>query len=364
MTKANGSRARQPLRLEDIPFEETWPDEPPAPAVAALLSGDAECRRAAWHYWVKTPLEGSINTVFHDLLRLLPSRFATAFGRSTADLGRWRYRNRIFAQRIARNFHALSPAASARGQGNRKGLHRWWRNIGATVAEFSRANDLWSEGNISLSGRENLAAAQKMGTPLIFVSMHLGTWEAAFTAIHQDIAPPSTGPFQPEPSRFINRIVYRLRKRRNQYLFPPGQRSAIRLHRLLTGKSASMTIFIDEVQNRQVHLPLFGRSLPEKGNAVVAIKLANASGGTIIPFYMKRIKGSRFELRLLPPLRPQPDGPRYKVAETLHRLNDVFEPVVLENIEHWYMLGELRLPQDFESGAYASRLKSGTAGDR
>lgn len=357
MTDGTPSRARRPLRLEDIPFKETCPEEPSAPPVTALFSGDGETRRAAWHYWLKTPVEGSINSAFHEFLRFMPSRFVSAFGYSTADLARWRYRNRIFAQRIARNFNALSHGGFGETPEKRAGLHRWWRNIGATVAEFSRANHLWREGNIALRSADNLEAAEELGKPLIFVSMHLGTWEAAFTAIHQDLAPPSTGPFQPEPSRFTNRIVYRLRKRRNQYLFPPGQRSAIRLHRLLTGKSASMTIFIDEVQNRQVHLPLFGRPLPEKGNAVVAVKLANASGGTLVPFYMKRIDGPRFELHLLPPIAPRQEVPRYPVSDTLQRINDIFEPIVLENLEHWYMLGDLRLPQDFGTGPYAASLK-------
>ena len=110
-----------------------------------------------------------------------------------------------------------------------------------------------------------------------------------------------------------------------------------------------MTIFIDEVRDRQIHLPLFGRPAPDKGNAVVAVKLANSSGGTLVPVYLKRTRGARFTLAVLPPIAKAENADKpYPVGATILRFNDIFEPLVLENIEHWYMLSELRLPQHYD----------------
>lgn len=339
---------KKPLQLEDIPFEETYPEEPPAPAVAALWTGERSQRQAAWKYWVSSSLQGLVNTATHHLLAAAPAGAVTAFGRLVSHAVRIRFRNRIFARRIARNLAALQPELNSTPAETRRSLIRWWQNISSTIAEFAKANELWTSGRISVHGHENLEAAKKLGGPLVIVSMHLGTWEAAFTAFHLGLAPPCTGPFQPEPNRFSNRIVYNLRKKRNQYLFPPGQRSAYRLHRLLTGGAANLMIFIDEVRDNQIHLPLFGRPVPETGNGVVAVKLANASAGTILPAYLQR-RGSRFDLIIEPPIPPSGDGKeRYPVKDTLQQLNDVFEPVVLRDIEHWYMLTELRLPEGFE----------------
>ncbi|MEJ8474511.1 lysophospholipid acyltransferase family protein [Roseibium algae] len=355
------SRKRKKQRLEDIPFSETLPSEPQAPAPAALFSKDIEARHAAKLHWIKHPIEGAFNTLFHALLSVLPSNFISAFGSHAADLSRWRHQDRIFAKRISRNLNALCPDLASHKEAAQTALKRWWRNMGRTMAEFSKANHLWPDGNISLKGQENLEAARQLGGPLIFVSVHLGTWEAGFTAVHQDLAPPSIGPFQPEPNRFTNRIVYKLRQKRNQYLFPPGQRTAIRLRKLLTDDTVSLTIFIDEVRDRQVHMPLFGRALPDKGNATVAIKLANVSGGTLVPFYLTRTGGPKFDLVILPPIPPQTaeqmptqaQAPatqkRYGIEPTLSQLNAIFEPVILSEIEQWYMLSELRLPVDFET---------------
>ncbi|MBD1545089.1 lysophospholipid acyltransferase family protein [Roseibium aggregatum] len=301
---------------------------------------------AARRHWLRHPLQGSVNRIFHELLRFTPCEVTSGIGAVLSPLACWRYRDRKFARRIARNLKTLAPDLCDTEMHHDASLKAWWRNIGRTIAEFSSVNRFVPEGRITIEGMEILHAAPASGGPLIFVSMHLATWEAIFAAVQLELAPPNIGPFQPEPNRFTNRIVYNSRKRRNQYLFPPGQRSAYRLHRLLTGGgAASMTIFIDEVRDDQVHLPLFGRKAPDRGNAVVAIKLANASGGTLVPVYLTREKGARFRLHILPPVpkRPAPETP-YPVPDTILKFNGIFEPLVLENIRQWYMLAELRLP--------------------
>lgn len=340
---------RSVLSLDDIPFEETYPDEPAAPPFWNVLSNDPELQSRARLYWLRHAAKGQINRLFHTFLGICPAGITSAVGHLLSRFAYRRYKDRIFSKRISRNLEVLAPSLCDTPERHRAALRRWWQNTGRTLAEFSVVNRLWPEGRIEIEGSENLEAARAQGEPLIFVSMHLSTWEAIFAAVQQGIAPPNIGPFQPESSRFSNRIVYQIRKQRNQYIFPPGQRSAYRLHRLLTGGgAASMTIFIDEVRNRQIHLPLFGRKPPKRGNAIVAIKLANAAQGTLVPVYLKREKGARFKLVILPPLAKTDDPTQpYPVSATVLKFNEIFEPLVLENIEHWYMLGELRLRKHY-----------------
>lgn len=337
------------LSLDDIPFEETRPAEAPIPPLGALISKSAEERARARRYWLREAIGGNLNIATHELFGVLPKSATTWIGGLLGKLTHRRYRERIFAKRLEYNMAALSSGNSASADDEKRAVDNWWRNVGSTTAEFAAVNRLWREGRIRIEGEEHLEAARAqartLGGPLIFTSVHLSTWETIFAVAHEALAPPNIGPFQPEPSRFTNRIVHNLRKRRNQYLFPPGQKSAYRLHRLLTGGQASLTIFIDDVRDRQIHLPLFGRPPPTRGNAVVAIKLANASNGIILPVYLKREQGTRFRLVFLPPLEPESeDGIAYPIKETVLRLNDVFEPLVLANLQHWYMLSELRLP--------------------
>lgn len=346
----------EPIRLEEVAFAETLAEEPAAPPLRDLAAGDPDRRRDAKLHWLRHSKDGIFNTVFHHVLKRCPCGFVSGFGHALASPMRWSYRDKIFPKRIARNFRALTPGRWLDKAEQDIGLDRWWCNIARTISEFCIVNKLWKKARISVEGIEHLEAARRNGGPLIFTSMHLATWEALFVAIHEGLAGPSIGPFQPEPNRFKNRLVHAIRKERNQYLFPPGQRSAYRLHRLMASGHHSMTIFIDEVRDKQVHLPCFGRPAPRKGNAVVAVKIANSSGGTLVPVYMARTGPARFKIVILPPIdRPSGNDP-YDVADTVETLNEVFEPVVLANIEEWYMLSELRLPQSFEKSLYSKAL--------
>ncbi|PVB63562.1 lysophospholipid acyltransferase family protein [Labrenzia sp. 011] len=347
---------KKTVLLEDIPFQETLAEEPEAPPLRNVLASDQELRHRAGLHWFRHTKDGVLNTIFHSGLTHCPPEFVSNFGKTITPLVRWSYRNKLFPKRIERNFSELTQGRWQSEAAQDAGLHRWWQNIGRTISEFSIVNKLWKNSHIEIEGRENLLAAQAAGAPLIFTSMHLATWEALFVAVHEGLAGPSIGPFQPEPNRFKNRIVHAIRKERNQYLFPPGQRSAYRLHRLMTSGRYSMTIFIDEVRDRQVHLPLFGRKIPERGNAVVAVKIANACGGTLVPTYLTRTGPARFKLVILPAIT-RPESPAdYDIPGTIEKLNRVFEPVVLDHIEEWYMLGELRLPQSFSKSPYARKL--------
>jgi lauroyl/myristoyl acyltransferase len=354
----------KPVRLEDIPFEETMADEPSAPSFREVFEEEKQRRETARRYWFRHTKDGLINTAFHNLLKLLPCRFASDFGKALVPLARWSYRDKIFPKRIARNFKALTPTRWTNEVDEQEGLDRWWINIGRTISEYCVLNRFWKEGRIEVEGMEHYEAAYRQGGPPIFATVHLGTWEAVLASINEGIAGPNIATYQPESNRFKNRIVHAIRKKRNQYVFPPGQRSAFHLHRLMKTGQYSLTIFIDEVRDNQIHLPLFGRKVPDKGNAVVAVKLANVSGGNLMPTYLTRLGPSRFRLTILPALQRPESQSTYDIGGTVQALNDVLEPIILDHLEEWYMLGELRLPKNFERGIYAKALAQNNAEKR
>ncbi|MFD1694040.1 lysophospholipid acyltransferase family protein [Roseibium aestuarii] len=354
--------------FEQIPIEETLPFEPAAPPLADLFAAEPARRHVARLHWLKHPVQGGLNLAFHAVLRHLPVTFVSAVGASLAPVSRRWHRNRVFAARIRSNLEALAAHGRRHGLALPEdapdplldpdnGLHRrWWRNMGRSVAEFSVLNRLARPPHLTVSGAEHLEAAQATGRPLVFVSVHLGTWEAVIAATHTGPAGPTVGPFQPEPNRFTNRVIYRLRKARGQYLFPPGQKSAFRLHRLLTGRAANLIIFIDEVRDAQVHFPAFGRPTTPGGNALVAVKLANAAEALIVPVHCLRREGARLMLTLHPAL-PRPASGAYDPAATIATLNGIFEPLILRHLAQWYMLADLRYPK-FRQGEAPERKQT------
>nr|WP_319514081.1 lysophospholipid acyltransferase family protein [uncultured Cohaesibacter sp.] len=332
------------MALHDIPFKETQSPEPEGPPLSWAVSVEGK-KRSVWRqFWLIDPILGGLNYVTHHSLRLMSLSACSHFGALIAPLARARFANANFAQRLLKNVKLLRPDLAASEQGTNELLSNWWTNTGRVFAEFSKTSQHSQDGKIELVGAEHFHTVQAQGKQVIFLSVHVGHWEAQVSALHQTLGVEVTGPFQPEPSRFTNRLIHNLRKRRGQYLFPPGRKSGIRLHRILAANEACGIFYVDDVRDNQVHLPLFGRPAPTKGNAVAAIKLAKATNAELIPVFMIRTQGANYQLKFLPPINQANSGNRKADIETtIKRINSAIEPIILKHIDQWYMLADLRL---------------------
>ncbi|WP_319414379.1 lysophospholipid acyltransferase family protein [uncultured Cohaesibacter sp.] len=326
-----------------IPFEETRSPEPAGPPLAWAFSADRQEKKAWRQFWLQDPIMGGLNYVTHHALRLLPVSGCSRFGAMLAPFARKRFSRSNFSIRIGNNMATLAPNAASSEQGTDALVARWWENIGRVFAEFSVTDRHWDAGLVKISGQEHFHALQRRGKQVIFVSAHLGHWEAQMSILSKALGITLTGPFQPEPSRFTNRLVHNLRKRRRQFFFPPGQKSAIRLHRLLKSQSAHALIYVDDVRDGQIHLPLFERPVPDRGNAVAAIKLAKSTNSALLPVYIYRTSAANYQMTILPEIEiQQRENQDIAIKETIKQINDSLEPAVLEHIDQWYMLAELR----------------------
>lgn len=280
----------------------------------------------------------------HALLRRLPVGVAPRFGAALSRLARFLARRRVYARRIAFNLAALAPGAPLAPAELDRRVGRWWANAGAVLAEYATVDRLLPAARLSVEGLEAVAPLLPRDGPAVFVAVHTGPFELCFVAVLQGLGREAVGTWQPEPGHMANRLLWRLRRRYGMHLFPPGKRSARHLYRCVVEAGFDAVLFVDEVRERQVHLPAFGRPLPTRGNAVVAAKLALATGAPLVPVHVLREgSGARYRLVLGAPLafdRTAPDA----VARAVAAMEAVFAPVVRAHLEDWYMLAELRLP--------------------
>ncbi len=349
MPAANNSTppSRKPLRLEDVSFDETRAPEPAGPPFNWLYSKKKN-KRARWRaFWIFEPLQGGANFLGYHVFRYLPATWGSGIAARLSFLAIRKYEKHEVGLRVRNNLRILRPDLSSDQDGQDSAVARWWQNAARAFAEFAVLNKFWRLGLIEVEGAENLYAATSTGRNIIFASVHVGSWEGLAAALQTGFGFELTGPYQPEPSRFTNRRVYKLRKLRGQFLFPPGQRSAFLIHRLLTSGSATGIFFVDEVRNDQIHFPLFGRPVPSAGNMVNVVKLAKAANALIVPVYMARKHGVRFTLRFLPSQEPASGSSKVEnIQKTAANLNEIFEPIVLKHLEQWYMLAAIRAPEN------------------
>ncbi|WP_425089133.1 lysophospholipid acyltransferase family protein [Stappia sp.] len=331
-------------RVPDVSFDETRapaPGVPPYPAIFALGEAGREARR---YHLVDTP-SGLFKTALHDLLRRCPVWLAPAIARCLAPLSRFRYRRRIFARRIDFNLAELHADAPLEAVDLAAASRRWWTGAGEVLAEYATLERLRSAGRVEIEGWEAVRSRLPADMPVVFAAVHLGPFELVFEVVRNGLGRNIVATWQPEPSRHANEILSRLRSRYGCHIFPPGQRSARHLRRLVVGEGFDALLFVDEVRDRQIHLPAFGRELPTRGNAVVAVKLALKTGAPLVPVHVLRIGPARYRFVASAPLDFDRDGADGDpVARGVAALDRHFAPLVRAHLEQWYMLPELRVP--------------------
>lgn len=331
-------------RVPDVSFEETRAPAPDAPPYLAVFAEGETGRQARRCHLVDTPT-GLLKTGLHELLRRCPVWLAPLIARRLAPLSRFRSRRRIFARRIDFNLAKLHPRAPLDATGLEAASRRWWTGTGEVLAEYATLERLRSAGRVEIEGWEEICARLPIGLPVVFAAVHLGPFELVFEVVRNGLGRNIVATWQPEPSRHANDILSRLRVRYGCHIFPPGQRSARHLHRLVVGEGFDALLFVDEVRDRQIHLPAFGRDLPTRGNAVIAVKLALKTGAPLVPVHVLRIGPARYRFVASAPLDFDRDGAAGEpVARGVAALDRHFAPLVRAHLEQWYMLPELRLP--------------------
>ncbi|WP_417769280.1 lysophospholipid acyltransferase family protein [Stappia sp.] len=289
-----------------------------------------------------------LKQALHEILRRLPVGFAPRLGRALAPVVQRMNAGRIYARRIAWNLDRLHAGGPLSATAHAAALARWWKGVGAVFAEYATLERLGEAGRLEIedpAGVAAVAARLPRDGPVVFACIHLGPFELCFETILNGLGREAVGTWQPEPSNASNAILARLRARYGLFAFPPGQRSARHLHRMVVAEGFDAILFVDEVCDRQIHLPAFGRALPTRGNAVTAVKLALKTGAPLVPVHVLRTGTARYRFVIGAPLAIHRDGSEsLAVSDGVAALDRYFDPLVRTHVEQWYMLPELRLP--------------------
>lgn len=262
-------------------------------------------------------------------------------------------RRHLWFKRTVENMAALAGV-------DRKEAHRrvfqLLRNSGRVTAEFTVIDKCAHTGAIRILGLEHLAAVAK---PVVIVSAHVANWEIAGAALVLS-GKPITALYDPPASETIHRLA---RAARWRMLAPaPGCRLIAASHRAARDllKAATqrenLLIYIDEQKDGNVWCPSLGRPLPMRGNRVLAARLAIKHDMEILPIYVRRIGGARFEVVVEPVLAIDRDA---DAASEAHRIADEIaataERWVRADLAHWYWLPNLRRDRPLPQVEYRTR---------
>lgn len=315
------------------------PDAETAPPLS-WARGDPAQRKAWRRYWIDDVVHGMLSILLYYGVKPLPIALRSAIGGwAGRTLGPWR--GPAWDRRARANFARLRPDLDVD-----VATRAMWSNIGRSMIEFSALATLRSGKRSRIFGAEHLVAAKEAKRPRVMLMPHIGNWELTGPVVFL-LGDEGMHFYQPPRNRFERFISRRARRSVADKLLLPTPADTRRGFRLLSGGEATLVIAIDEFIRGRVQGPFLGRPHRLDGNIGFAARMAVKADALLIPVYTVRVDGSRFEIHIEPPFEPSTGGTADEnIAATADAINAAVEPIILEHLDQWLMLHDLRFDQD------------------
>jgi KDO2-lipid IV(A) lauroyltransferase len=215
-----------------------------------------------------------------------------------------------------------------------------WGNIGKAMCEYSILDLLWKKGRIHVENTQVIDECIANNQAIIFTAAHLGNWEAQ-ASYAADNNLPLMAMYKPVRNRFSKKIADLARDRMKIITVPTDKNAIKNMCNHLANKGA-LWLPIDDFKNGQVHFPCFGRPIALKGtNASHIVRLAERYHAAIIPVKTRRrdTLSPHIDVRFCEAVMVH-EG---QVEQALDKLNQMIESWVMEDLDQWFMLHELRM---------------------
>lgn len=282
--------------------------------------------------FVVHPIEAFGTFLVYAFFRVLPLDVASAIG---GWLGRTMGPRLSLSDRAVRN---LSRAYPDKSQAEVGAIVRgMWDNLGRIAAEFPHLSEfkLYEEGGrVEVIGVENVDLLREDGLPGIFFSAHIGNWEIVSLAATQR-GVPLDRVYRSANNRLVEWLYRQGRSAVEGALIPKGV-AGVRplLKSLKEGKHLGM--LVDQKMNDGIAIPFMGRpAMTAPALADLALKYACP----VVPGRIRRLKGARFQVIVLPPLDLPDTGDRHTdIVAIMTRVNQIIEAWVRETPEQWLWL--------------------------
>ncbi len=211
-----------------------------------------------------------------------------------------------------------------------------WRNLGRTACEYPHLDRFkpCSVGDrVEIVGAENLKAIGKGGQSAFMFSGHLANWEllgpaAAARGIHLNM-------FYRQPSNPLLAWLYEIRRSGKGEMLPKGRKGARRAMSLLR-RGAPFAMLVDQKMNDGIPVDFFGRKAM---TAPALAELALRLDCPVLPTRIRRLKGARFRITILPPLRfARGRGRQADILAAMTQVNALLETWIRACPEQWLWL--------------------------
>ena len=203
-----------------------------------------------------------------------------------------------------------------------------WENLGRVAAEYPHLKkfDLYNTSSlkdlsVKVFGKQYIEQLRDDQKPGIFFSAHLGNWEInAMSAVQKGL--PLTLVYRKPNNPFSDFLVKKARSHITDSFAAKGKDGARKAIKVLS-QGGHLAMLVDQKMNDGISVPFFGiNAMTAPAIAELAIKF----NCPIVPARVKRIKGTKFEMRLYPPIKiPASSSKKERVHKTMVQVNKIIE---------------------------------------
>ena len=278
--------------------------------------------------------------------RLVLALFGALALDTASDLGGWLGRTlgpRLpVSRRARRNLARAFPEKSADEIATI--VRGMWDNLGRVCAEYPHHGEIdvyADDGRVEVVGAETIELLRDDGVGGIFFAAHLANWEITPLAASQN-GLALTHIYRAANNPYFEPLLRKLRAPLGGVHHPKGAAGAKKLIEALR-RGEHLAIVADQKHNDGIAVPFFGR---DAMTAPALAQLALKFDCPLVPTRVERLGGARFRLTIYPPMALPASGDREAdVAETMRRVNALFEDWIRERPEQWLWLHR-RWPDD------------------
>ena len=180
-------------------------------------------------------------------------------------------------------------------------IKKSWHNLGVTICELLRINDIFNQNKIKYNKVENIEDFIINKKQAIFIGIHQSNWEVLVPSLDR-IGISIGAIYRHINNTFIDKLILNIRQNslvsKRSFYTPKGRKSAKDIIEGI-GKSVSILLLIDQKDSSGEEVTFFNKKVKTQTGF---LKIARKYNLPIIPIQNKRINNGYIELTFLEPI--------------------------------------------------------------
>ena len=212
-------------------------------------------------------------------------------------------------------------------------IDKSWENIGKTICELLRFQEVYNKNNITLNGLKNIEFLKKNNKQAIFISIHQSNWEVMvpiLDRINFDVG----GIYRHINNPFLDNLILKIREnsltKSRSFYTPKGKKSAKSLVQAVNN-NRSIFLLIDQKDSAGEEVLFFNKKVKTQTGF---LKIARKFNLPIIPIQNNRLRDGRIEVTFLDPIFHNDSN----INDTLmmEKIHSIIEKWILSNPSQWF----------------------------